>query len=100
MHILSWNVKGLCSSRLVGNKASQLKREIASAASFFVDILLLQEHKLERPFGNILSCGASTFWEPAIGNRSVGVCISVGQRWLPLFSTIVLWLLDELCMFL
>lgn len=79
MHILSWNVNGLCTSRLVGNRASWLKREIASATSSPVDILLLQEHKLAHPFGHLLGTGSRTYWSPSIGEsgHSCGVCISV-----------------------
>lgn len=83
MHILSWNVNGLCTLRLVGNRASRLKREIASSSSMAVDILLLQEHKLSHPFGHLLGTGSRTIWSPAIGDfgHSCGVCISVSASY-------------------
>lgn len=83
MHILSWNVNGLCTSRIVGNRASRLKREIASATTSRVDILMLQEHKLANPFGHLLGSGSRTFWSPSIGDsgHSCGVCISVSASY-------------------
>ena len=81
MHILSWNVNSLCTSRIVGNRAARLKREIASATSLAVDVLMLQEHKLAHPFGHLLGAGSRTYWSPSIGDsgHSCGVCISISS---------------------
>lgn len=81
MHILSWNVNGLRTSRIVGNRASRLKREIASVTSSPVDILMLQEHKLAHPYGHLLGSGSRTYWSPSIGDsgHNCGVCISVSS---------------------
>ena len=84
MHILLWNVNGLCSSQIVGHRASRLKRGIASATALSVDILMLQEHKLPHPFGHLLGSDSRTFWSPSIGasGHSCGVCIFVSSTFL------------------
>ena len=67
LHIVSWNVNGLQSSRLRGSRRSLLRQELGSHVHGLVDILMIQEHKIAQPSGNLMSAGSFTFWEPAIG---------------------------------
>ncbi|MCO5591909.1 hypothetical protein L7F22_045902 [Adiantum nelumboides] len=83
LHVLSWNVNGLRFARLTGKRQARVGTELQGVINIPIDILLLQEHELARPFGHLLWAGSRTFWSPANGEHenSCGVCISVSARY-------------------
>ncbi|MCO5596958.1 hypothetical protein L7F22_051029 [Adiantum nelumboides] len=59
-----------------------LRKDLQRSIVGDIDILMVQEHKIAQPFGNLMRARFQTFWEPACGqhSRSCGVCIFVGPR--------------------
>ncbi|MCO5602511.1 hypothetical protein L7F22_056644 [Adiantum nelumboides] len=82
---MTWNTNGLQSSRIRGSRRMLLRKDLQRSVVSDIDVLMIQEHKIAHPFGNLMHDGFRTFWEPASGqhSRSYGVCISMGPRLLP-----------------
>ncbi|MCO5563388.1 hypothetical protein L7F22_017029 [Adiantum nelumboides] len=79
---MTWNTNGLQSSRTRGSRRWLLRKDSQKSVVGDIDILMIQEHKIARSLGNLMTAGFRTFWEPASGQHSgsCGVCISVSPR--------------------
>ncbi|MCO5587797.1 hypothetical protein L7F22_041749 [Adiantum nelumboides] len=82
IHVMTWNSNGLQSSRTRGSRRMLLRKDLQRNVVGDIDVLMIQEHKIAHPFGNLMRAGFRTFWESASGHHfgSCGVCISVGPR--------------------
>ncbi|MCO5608602.1 hypothetical protein L7F22_062815 [Adiantum nelumboides] len=82
IHVMTWNTNGLQSSRTRGSRRRLLRKDLQKSVVGDIDILMIQEHKIAHPFGNLMTVGYQTFWEPASMQHSgsCGVCISVRPR--------------------
>ncbi|MCO5563921.1 hypothetical protein L7F22_017573 [Adiantum nelumboides] len=82
LHVMTWNTNGLQTSRTRVSRRMLMRKDLQRNVVGDIDVLMIWEHKIAQPFGNLMRAGFRTFWEPVMGpsSRSGGVCIFVGER--------------------
>lgn len=73
LHVISWNTNGLQDSRLRGSRRSLLRRELRQHVVGVVDVLLIQEHKIATPSGNLMPAGSITFGSLLLADHCLAV---------------------------
>lgn len=83
LHNISWNVHRFHSTKTQGPKKLILRQELQPALVGWMDMLLLQKHKLSAAqtsrCGKVLPRCSHTYWEPSIAEqgRSGPMCTSI-----------------------